>query len=148
MCNVYTYTKWAILSELMMMKSREDPFRIRLAWFGWTSSGGWSLLYSLQWRHYGRGGVSNHQPYDCLLDRWFRRRSKKTSKLRVTGLCAGNSPGTGEFPAQMASNAEKGFIWWRHVPKISQTRLTTLGHCRRRDVAVIPTCKIQTQLGD
>ena len=32
--------------------------------------------------------------------------SKKTSKLRVTGLCAGNSPVTGEFPAQMASNAE------------------------------------------
>ena len=32
--------------------------------------------------------------------------SKKTSKLRVTGLCAGNSPGTGEFPAQMASDAE------------------------------------------
>ena len=32
------------------------------------------------------------------INRWFRRRSKKTSKLRVTGLCAGNSPGTGEFP--------------------------------------------------
>ena len=31
---------------------------------------------------------------------------KKTSKLRVIGLCAGNSPVTGEFPAQMASNAE------------------------------------------
>ena len=31
---------------------------------------------------------------------------RKTSKLRVTGLCAGNSPGTGEFPAQMASYAE------------------------------------------
>ena len=29
---------------------------------------------------------------------FFRRRSKKTSKLRVTGLCEGNSPGTGEFP--------------------------------------------------
>ena len=39
---------------------------------------------------------------------------KKTSKLRVTGLCAGNSPGTGEFPAQMASNAENVSIWWRH----------------------------------
>ena len=37
---------------------------------------------------------------------YSERRSKKTSKLRVTGLCAGNSPGTGEFPAQMASNAE------------------------------------------
>ena len=30
--------------------------------------------------------------------------SKKTSKHRVTGLCAGNSPVTGEFPAQMVSN--------------------------------------------
>ena len=36
------------------------------------------------------------------------------SKLRVTGLCAGSSPGTGEFPAQMASNAENVSIWWRH----------------------------------
>ena len=32
----------------------------------------------------------------------------------ITGLCAGNSPVTGEFPAQMASNAENGSIWWRH----------------------------------
>ena len=31
-----------------------------------------------------------------------------------SGLCAGNSPVTGEFPAQMASNAENIFIWWRH----------------------------------
>ena len=61
---------------------------------------------SLQWRHNGRDSVSNHQPHDCLLNRLFRRRSKKTSRLRVTGLCEGNSPGTGEFRAQMASNAE------------------------------------------
>ena len=60
----------------------------------------------LQWRHNERDGVSNHQPSDCLLNRLFRRRSKKTSKLRVTGLCAGNSPVTGEIPAQKASNAE------------------------------------------
>ena len=31
---------------------------------------------------------------------------KKTSKLHVTGLCEGNSPVTGEFPAQRASNTE------------------------------------------
>ena len=68
----------------------------------------------LQWRHNGNDSVSNHQPHDCLLNHLFRRRSKKTSKLRVTGLCAGNSPGTGEFPAQMASNAENASIWWRH----------------------------------
>ena len=69
---------------------------------------------TLRWRHNGRDSVSNHQSHDCLLNRLFRRRSKKTSKLRVTGLCVGNSPGTGEFPAQMASNAENVSIWWRH----------------------------------
>ena len=36
--------------------------------------------------------VSYHQPHGCLLNRLFRPRSKKTSKLRVTGLCVGNSP--------------------------------------------------------
>ena len=71
-------------------------------------------LFSLRWRHNERDSVSNHQPHDCLLNRLFGRRSKKTSKLRVTGLCAGNSPGTGEFPAQMASYAENVVIWWRH----------------------------------
>ena len=53
------------------------------------------LLLSLQWRHNGRDSVSNHQPHHCLLNRLFRRGSKKTSKLRVTGLCVGNSPGPG-----------------------------------------------------
>ena len=69
---------------------------------------------TLQWRHNGRDSVSNHQPHDCLLNRWFRRRSKRTSKLRFTCFCAGNSPVPGEFPAQMASNAENVSIWWRH----------------------------------
>ena len=66
---------------------------------------------ALRWRRNERDGVSNHQPHDCLLNRLFRRRLKETSKLRVTGLCAGNSPVTGEFPAQMASNAESVSIW-------------------------------------
>ena len=54
----------------------------------------------LQWRHNEHDGISNHQPHDCFLNCLFRRRSKKISKLRVTGLFAGNSPVTGEFPAQ------------------------------------------------
>ena len=49
-------------------------------------------IKTLQWRHNDHDGVSNHQPHGCLLNRLFRRRSKKTSKLRVTGLCVGNSP--------------------------------------------------------
>ena len=73
-----------------------------------------SPLTSQNHYHNGRDAVSNHQPHDCLLNRLFGRRSTKTWKLRVTGLCAGNSPVTGEFPAQMASNAEYASIWWRH----------------------------------
>ena len=49
---------------------------------------------ALQWRHNGHDSVSNHLPRECLLNSLFRCRSKKTSKLRVTGLCAGNSPET------------------------------------------------------
>ena len=54
---------------------------------------------ALQWRHNERDGVPNHRRLDSLLNRLFRRRSKKTSKLRVTGLGEGNSPVTNEFPA-------------------------------------------------
>ena len=77
---------------------------------------------SLQWRHNEPDGVSNHQPRNCLLNRLYRHRSKKTSKLRVTGLCEGNSPVIGEFPAQRASNAENVSIWWRHHVKTGATR--------------------------
>ena len=70
-------------------------------------------MITLRWRHNERDSVWNHQPHDCLLKRLFRRRSKKISKICVTGLCVGNSPATGEFPAQMASNAEN-VVWWRH----------------------------------
>ena len=82
-----------------------------------------SITLSLRWRHNDHAGVSNHQPHGCLLNRLFRRNSKKTSKLRVTGLCAGNSPGTGEFPAQMASYAENVSIWWRHHDTLRFYRL-------------------------
>ena len=46
-------------------------------------------LSTLQWRYNGRDGISNHRRHDCLLNLLSRLRSKKTSKLRVTGLCDG-----------------------------------------------------------
>ena len=52
----------------------------------------------LQWRHNDHDSVANHQPHGCLLNCMFRRRSKKTSKLCVTGLCGGNSPGPVNSP--------------------------------------------------
>ena len=72
------------------------------------------LAWTSQWRHNERDGVSNHRCIDCLLNRVFRRISTKISKLQVTVLCEGNSPVTGEFPSQRASNAENVSIWWRH----------------------------------
>ena len=69
---------------------------------------------SLQWRHNEQDSVPNHQRLDCLLNLLFRRRSKTTSKLPVAGLCEGNSPVIGEFPAQRASYAENASIGWRH----------------------------------
>ena len=72
------------------------------------------LVSILEWRHNGHVSVPSHHPHHCLLNRLFGCRSTKTSKLHVTGLCVGNSPGTGEFPTQMASKAENVSIWWRH----------------------------------
>ena len=98
----------------------------------------WSAQFNdaitLHWRHNGRGGVSNHRPHDCLLNRLFRRRSKKTPKLRIIGLRAGNSPVTDEFPAQRASEAENVSIWWRHheLVKSVPQRLVWNGFHRRR----------------
>ena len=79
----------------------------------------WAVIRStgertLQWHHNGRDDVSNHQAHDCLLNRLFRRRAKKTSKFRVTCLFAGNTPITAEFRTQMASNTENVPIGWRH----------------------------------
>ena len=88
-------------SILLPARNRYDA-RVPCTWYEMYTN-------SLQWCHNERDGVSNHQPHDYLLNRLFRRRSKKTLKLRVTGLCAGKSPVTGEFPAQRASNAENVF---------------------------------------
>ena len=69
--------------------------------------------YSLRWRHNGRDSVSNHQPHHCLLNRYSdadQRKHQSSASLAFVW----NSPGIGEFPAQMASCAENVSIWWRH----------------------------------
>ena len=83
-----------------------------------------------RWSHYGdvvMGTVASQttSSHHCLLDRLFGCRWKKTSKLRVTGLCVGNSPETGEFPAQMASNAEN--VSFDDVIMVMMMNMDTIG---------------------
>ena len=121
---IYTSKIWAKIFACKIWKkfmkkwwlAEGLPTSIFATWNPWGLQLNWSIGWSnpLRWRHNERDCVSNHQPHDCLLNRLFRRRSRKTSKLRVTGLCAENSPWTGEFPAQMANRAESVSILWRH----------------------------------
>ena len=75
----------------------------------------YNRTHMLQWSPNDCDGISNHQPHDCLLNRCVQAQFKEyIKKLRFTGLCEGNSPVTGEFLSQRASNAENVSIWWRH----------------------------------
>ena len=96
-----------IYNRSMSSKQNLNHMRIYIPSCWMNAMSHWN--FPLLWPHNGRDGASNHQPHDCLLNRSFRRRSRKTSKLCVTGLCAGNS--------QMASNAGNVSIWWRYHAK-------------------------------
>ena len=85
--------------------------REKITWIG-TAKHGFGYINLLQWRYNECNGISNHLHLDCLLNRLFRRRSKETSKLHATGFCEENSPVTGKFLAQKASNTENVSIWW------------------------------------
>ena len=77
---------WTILLYNFLWDLITQPcHNLRRPW----SQGLWWIIF----HHY-----SDIMRLDCLLNRLFRRRSKKAWKLRVTGLCEGNPPVTGGFP--------------------------------------------------
>ena len=94
-----------LLLDLFYSGYTEDPHFIYVNCY---------FIFACQWSPNERYGVWSHRCLVCSLSRLFRRIWNKTSKLRVTGLCEGNSPVTGEFPAQRASNAENVSNLWRH----------------------------------
>ena len=75
----------------MTARYKPEPF-FTIRSVRWRACGDNALIlsdFTLQWRHNGHDSVSNHQSRDCLLNRLFRRRSKKTSKFCVTGFVRG-----------------------------------------------------------
>ena len=93
-----------------------------------------------QWRHNDNDGVSNHQPHGCLLNRLFRRRSKKTSKLRVTGLCVGNSPGPVNSPHK-GPVTRKMFPFDDVIMRSSFIHLYKTEMCSHTDE--VPVCRLE-----
>ena len=77
------------------------------------------IVDTLQWRHNECGGVSNQRRLGCLLNRLFRRRSKKMSMFRVTGLCEGIHRWSVNSPHKWPVTRKMFFIWWRHHETIS-----------------------------
>ena len=71
-------------------------------------------VYNVIWRHNERDGVSNHRRLDCLHNRLFRRRSKKTSKLRVTGLR--QSPFWWGIHRWPVNSPHQGQVTWKMFP--------------------------------
>ena len=67
----------------------------------------YAFFKTLRCRHNERDGVSNHQPQDCLLNRLFRRRSKKHQSSASLALVWGihqwpmNSPHKGPVTRKM-----------------------------------------------
>ena len=69
---------------------------------------------ALPWRQNEQNHILNHWRLECLLNCLLRGTPKKTSKLRVNGMCEENPPVTSGLTSQRASNAVNVSIWWRH----------------------------------
>ena len=103
-----TTARWNTLWQVTVMVD----YRIALKFDRYLGS----LSKSLRWRHNDHNGVSNHQPHHCLLNCLFGRRS-----------------GTGEFPAQVASDTENVYIWWRHHDS-DNSKYQSRGFVRPREI--------------
>ena len=112
-----------------------------------------NVLDPSQWRHNDHDGVWNHQPHGCLLNRLFRRRSKKTSKLRVTGLCVGNSPGPVNSPHKWSVTRKMFPFGDVIMPCVARSSVTVeLILCNSRDSFfhqdILLTCHISMSWSD
>ena len=105
---------FVILKLTWLLKARRSKgLGWQQPWYYWSSSN------ALLWRHNEHDSVSNHQPRGCLLNRFIQTPIKENIKApRHWPLC-GEFTGTGEFPTQRSSYAEKVSIWWRHHAEYS-----------------------------
>ena len=100
-------------------------------------------MLSLQWRHKGRDCVSNHQPHHCLFNRLFRRRSKKTSKLRVADpLCREFS---GDRPVTRKMFPFDDVIMYESLSAFCQSNVAAVFMCYNWLIILIVTTSSSTK---
>ena len=116
--STYTSTNiiWGVLCQKQISRARTSNYIPQKLWDVITCPCPWYLLLAQHscnpngWNSFDYGDViisaMASQITGVSIETFVQAQMKKTSKLRVTGLCEGDSPGTGEFPAQRASNAE------------------------------------------
>ena len=90
--HVRIHSKWHQLSFAWELRKSKKRRCVSCGVCDWSLPRG--VQCSLQSRHNEPYGVSNHQHLGCFVNCFFWRTSKKTPKLRVTGLCEGNPPMT------------------------------------------------------
>ena len=83
------------------------------------------MVWTFQWRHKERDGVSNYQPHNYLLNVYRGTDPRNYQSAASLVSVSGTSPVTGEFPAQRASYVENVSIWWRHheLKKASEVQI-------------------------
>ena len=119
---------WSVLSSWVHRPGGHDCRQHRTLQVHEKIASTWHMSFpTLQWRQNDRDGVSNYQCLDCLLKRFFRHRSTKTSKPRVTGHCEENPhvnggssptppPPTPPPPTPTHPHTHKGPVTWKMFP--------------------------------
>ena len=115
-----SHERWIYLRDLL--NGLESVFMKQIYWIHMYVHLWWHYMTS-QWARWGL-----KSPASRLFSQSFiPAQINEYIKAPCHWLCAGNSLVTGEFPAQMASNAENVSIWWHHHGHIgtwsSDTRL-------------------------
>ena len=97
---------------------RYNPLTFNISFFSYHEGNTCISGIRVHWNTYEWSGVrfllcSPEKYEDTHINiAWWRHQIETFSALLA--ICAGNSPVPGEFPAQMASNAENVCISWRH----------------------------------
>ena len=77
------------------------------------------LVETLHWRHNGHSGISNHQPHDCLLNRFIGRTASLLKPPQSPHCYLGAVDHAKNFPPPLATCQ----AWSYHANRATQTLL-------------------------